>query len=100
MTDGEIRDLLVERLSRVEGAHAETNQRLDNANAQLDHVIKLLDGVSHVLVSMKQDQDALASRVDRPADAITRGFTERDDRIEEIRRRVEQLERSTPQKPR
>jgi len=106
MSDEQIRDLLAERLLRLERAQEETNrqlermsERIERTNARLEQAIDVLGGMANVLVALKDGQERLVERVDRLADAITRGFTVRDEKIEEVRRRVERLERELRGEP-
>lgn len=104
--DGNLRDFLAERLLRLEHAQGETNQRLDRANERLDRTNERLDqavdvlgSMTNVLMALKDGQDRLIDRVDHLAEAITRGFTERDEKIEAIRRGVEWLEQEVRKDP-
>ncbi len=92
MEDGNLRDLLAERLQRLERAQGETNERLDRTNERLDQAVDVLGTMTNILMALKDGQDRLIERVDRLADAVTRGFTDRDEKLEAIRRRVERLE--------
>ncbi len=59
----------------------------------------VLGSMTNVLMALKDGQDRLIDRVDHLADAITRGFTDRDETIEAIRRRVERLEHEVRKDP-
>ena len=80
-----VRDLLAERLIRLEKAQGETN-------ARLDQVVDVLGGISNILVALKDGQERLVERVDRLSESIMRGFTSRDEQIADLRHRVEWLE--------
>jgi hypothetical protein len=55
--------------------------------------------MTNVLMALKEGQDRLIERIDHLAEAITRGFIERDEKIEAIRRRVERLEHEVRKDP-
>ena len=68
MTDAEIRDILVERMGRLERAQTDTNTRLDE-------VVSVLGGKTNILVALKEGQERLVDRFDTLSSAILRGFT-------------------------
>ncbi len=94
------RDLLAERIGRLEKQGAETNKRLDK-------VVEILGGIANTLVGQGRELErhsqilerhsqllqALADRFDRFSDMIIVGRTRDVERVGELERRVETLER-------
>ncbi len=100
MSEGELRDLLVEDLGRQEKAHAETNAKLADVLDTLKHManvqLALRVGQEQLTqrVEMLADHiDRVADRVDRLSTAVTRGFTLRDDQFTNLIERIERIER-------
>src|SRR5215813_4254270 len=94
------RDLLAERISRLEKQGAETNKRLDQVVAILGSIATTLAGQgrelerhSQILEQHSQLLQALTERLDRFADAVIIGRTRDTERVGELERRVETLER-------
>jgi len=87
------RDLLAERISRLEKQGAETNKRLDQVVAILGSIANTLAGQSRELERHSQLLQALTERLDRFADAVIIGRTRDTERVGELERRVEALER-------
>ena len=94
------RDLLAERISRLEKQGAETNKRLDQVVAILGGIANTLAGQGRELERHSQLLQALTERLDRFADAVIIGRTRDTERVGELERRVEALEhqvfRGTP----
>lgn len=116
------RDLLAERINRLEKQGAETNKRLgetnsrlDETNKRLDQVVEILGSIANTLVGQGRELErhsqilerhsqllqALTERLDRFADMVIIGRTRDTERVGELERRVEALERQvfrgTPQ---
>jgi len=87
------RDLLAERISRLEKQGAETNKRLDQVVAILGGIANTLAGQGRELERHSQLLQALTERLDRFADAVIIGRTRDTERVGELERRVEALER-------
>ena len=94
------RDLLAERIKRLEKQGAETNNRLDQVVAILGSIANTLAGQgkelehhSQILEQHSQLLKALTERLDRFADAVIIGRTRDTERVGELERRVEILER-------
>src|SRR5215510_11096713 len=94
------RDLLAERISRLKKQGAETNKRLDQVVAILGSIANTLAGQgrelerhSQILERHSQLLQALTERLDRFADAVIIGRTRDTERVGELERRVETLER-------
>jgi uncharacterized coiled-coil protein SlyX len=94
------RDLLAERINRLEKQGAETNKRLDETNKRLDQVVTILGGIANTLVGQGRELErhsqllqALTERLDRFADNVIIGRTRDTERVGELERRVETLER-------
>jgi hypothetical protein len=94
------RDLLAERINRLEKQGAETNKRLDQVVAILGSIANTLAGQgrelerhSQILEHHSQLLQALTERLDRFADAVIIGRTRDTERVGELERRVETLER-------
>jgi len=94
------RDLLAERLNRLDKQGAETNKRLDQVVAILGGIANTLVGQgrelerhSQLLEQHSQILQALTERLDRFADAVIIGRTRDTERVGELERRVETLER-------
>jgi len=87
------RDLLAERISRMEKQGAETNKRLERVEAILGSIANILAGQSKELERHSQLLQALTERLDRFADAVIIGRTRDTERVGELERRVETLER-------
>ena len=108
------RDLLAERINRLERRGAETNQRLDETNQRLERVEKqqvetnqrlervetILGSIANILAGQGKELErhsqllqALTERLDRFADSVIVGRTRDSERIGELERRMETLER-------
>jgi uncharacterized coiled-coil protein SlyX len=87
------RDLLAERINRLEKQGAETNKRLDQVVAILGSIANTLAGQGRELERHSQLLQALTERLDRFADAVIIGRTRDTERVGELERRVEALER-------
>jgi hypothetical protein len=94
------RDLLAERILRLERQGAGTNQRLDRVEAILGSIANILAGQgkelerhSQLLERHSQLLQALVDRFDRFADAVIMGRTQDTERVGQLERRVETLER-------
>jgi hypothetical protein len=94
------RDLLAERINRLEKQGAETNKRLDQVITILGGIANTLAGQgrelerhSQILEQHSQLLQALTERLDRFADAVIIGRTRDTERVGELERRVETLER-------
>lgn len=87
------RDLLAERINRMEKQGAETNKRLERVEAILGSIANILAGQSKELERHSQLLQALTERLDRFADAVIIGRTRDTERVGELERRVETLER-------
>jgi len=101
------RDLLAERINRLEKQGGETNKRLDETNKRLDQVVAILGSIANTLVGQGRDLErhsqilerhsqllqALTERLERFADAVIIGRTRDTERVGELERRVETLER-------
>lgn len=87
------RDLLAERMLRLEKQGAGTNQRLDRVEAILGSIANILAGQGKELERHSQLLQALVDRFDRFADAVIVGRTRDTERVGELERRVETLER-------
>ena len=94
------RDLLAERINRLEKQGAETNKRLDETNRRLDQVVAILGSIANTLAGQGRELErhsqllqALTERLDRFADAVIIGRTRDPERAGELERRVEALER-------
>ncbi len=108
------RDLLAERIRRLEKQGAETNKRLDQTNSRLDQTNSRLDQVVSILGSIanslagqgrelerhsqllerhSQLLQTLTERLDRFADMVIIGRTRDTERVEELEQRVGALER-------
>jgi uncharacterized coiled-coil protein SlyX len=87
------RDLLAERINRLEKQGAETNKRLDQVVAILGGIASTLAGQGRELERHSQLLQALTERLDRFADAVIIGRTRDTERMGELERRVETLER-------
>jgi chromosome segregation ATPase len=104
--DGEIRDLLVERMNRLEARLERLEQAQAGTNAHLEEVTDVLRGLTSILLAMKDGQERVVDRLDRLAESITRGFTLRDDRLDrheetlaDLKRRITQAERELRERP-
>ncbi|MBI3800405.1 MAG: hypothetical protein HY268_25945 [Deltaproteobacteria bacterium] len=101
------RDLLAERINRLDKQGAETNKRLDQVVAilggiantlvgqgrELERHSQLLERHNQLLEQHSQILQALTERLDRFADAVIIGRTRDTERVGELERRVETLER-------
>lgn len=101
------RDLLAERINRMEKQGAETNKRLERVEAILGSIANILAGQSkelerhsqllerhsQLLERHSQLLEALTERLDRFADAVIIGRTRDTERVGELERRVGTLER-------
>ncbi len=108
------RDLLAERINRLDKQGAETNKQLVETNKRLDQVVAILGGIATTLVGQGRELErhsqilerhsqilerhsqllqALADRFDRFSDMIIVGRTRDVERVGELERRVETLER-------
>src|SRR5215475_5254631 len=94
------RDLLAERINRLEKQGAETNRRLDETNQRLERVEAILGSIANILAGQGKELEshsqllqALTERLDRFADAVIIGRTRDTERVGELERRVETLER-------
>jgi DNA repair ATPase RecN len=108
------RDLLATRINRLEKQGAETNKRLHRVesllgetNQRLDQVITVLQSIANILNGhtkqleqhnqrlARQEQllEALTERLERFADMVILGRTRDTEKIGELERRVETLER-------
>ena len=94
------RDLLAERINQLGKQGAETNQRLSETNERLDQVVSILGSIANTLAGQGQELErhsqllqALTERVDRFADTVIIGRTRDTERVGELERRVENLER-------
>lgn len=108
------RDLLAERINRLEKQGAETNKRLERVEAILGSIANILAGQSkelerHSQILERHSQllerhsqllerhsqllEALTERLDRFADAVIIGRTRDTERVGELERRVGTLER-------
>jgi uncharacterized coiled-coil protein SlyX len=87
------RDLLAERTGRLEKQGAETNKRLDQVVTILGGIANTLAGQGRELERHSQLLQALTERLDRFADAVIIGRTRDTERVGELERRVEALER-------
>jgi uncharacterized coiled-coil protein SlyX len=94
------RDLLAERINRLEKQGGETNKRLDETNKRLDQVVAILGSIANTLAGQGRELErhsqllqALTERLDRFADAVIIGHTRDTERVGELERRVEALER-------
>src|SRR5713101_5647994 len=101
------RDLLAERINRLDKQGAETNKQLVETNKRLDQVVAILGGIANTLVGQGRELErhsqilerhsqllqALADRFDRFSDMIIVGRTRDVERVGELERRVETLER-------
>ncbi|HEV8711564.1 MAG TPA: hypothetical protein VGX03_01900 [Candidatus Binatia bacterium] len=87
------RDLLAERINRLEKQGAETNKRLDQVVAILGSIANTLTGQGRELERHSQLLQALTERLDRFADAVIIGRARDTERVGELERRVEALER-------
>ena len=100
-TNGERpRDLLAERINRLEKQGAQTNKRLQQVVAILGGIANTLAGQgkelerhSQILERHSQLLQALAERMDRFADSIIIGRTRDTERVGELERRVKTQER-------
>jgi len=94
------RDLLAGRINRMEKQGAETNKRLDETNSRLDQVVAILGGIANTLTGQGRELErhsqllqTLTERLDRFADMVIIGRTRDTERVGELERRVEALER-------
>jgi hypothetical protein len=94
------RDLLAERINRLEKQGAETNKRLDQVVAILGSIANTLAGQgrelerhSQLLERHGQLLQALTERLDRFADTVIIGRTRDTERVGELERRGEAIER-------
>jgi hypothetical protein len=87
------RDLLAERIRRLEKQAVETNQRLERVESILGSIANILTGQGRELERHSQLLQALADRLDRFANAVVIGRTQDAERVGELERRVEALER-------
>ena len=94
------RDLLAERINRLEKQGGETNKRLDQVVAILGSIANTLAGQGRelerhgqLLERHSQLLQALTERLDRFADMVIIGRTRDTERVGELERRVEALER-------
>jgi len=87
------RDLLAEHINRLEKQGAETNKRLDQVVAILGSIANTLAGQGRELERHSQLLQALTERLDRFADAVIISRTRDTERVGELERRVEALER-------
>jgi chromosome segregation ATPase len=108
------RDLLAERINRLEKQGAETNRRLDETNQRLERVEAILGSIANILAGQGRELErhsqllerhsqileqhtkllqTLTERLDRFADAVIIGRTRDTERVGELERRVETLER-------
>ena len=108
------RDLLAERINRLEKQGGETNKRLDETNKRLDQVVTILGSIANTLAGQGRELErhgqllerhnqllerhgqllqALTERLDRFADMVVIGRTRDTERVGELERRVETLER-------
>ena len=108
------RDLLAERINRLERQGGETNKRLgetnkrldetnsrlDETNKRLDQVVAILGSIADTLAGQGKELErhsqllqALTERLDRFADMVIIGRTRDTERVGELERRVEALER-------
>ena len=108
------RDLLAERINRLEKQGGETNKRLDETNKRLDQVVTILGSIANTLAGQGRELErhgqllerhnqllerhgqllqALTERLDRFADMVVIGRTRDTERVGELERRVDALER-------
>ena len=94
------RDLLTERISRLEKQGAETNKQLAETNKRLDQVVAILGSIAKTLAGQGRELErhsqliqALTDRLDRFADSVIIGRTRDTERGGELERRLEVLER-------
>lgn len=94
------RDLLAERINRLEKQGAETNRRLDETNQRLERVEAILGSIANILAGQGKELErhsqllqTLTERLDRFADMVVIGRTRDTERVGELERRVETLER-------
>jgi hypothetical protein len=94
------RDLLAERINRLEKQGAETNKRLERVESILGSIANILAGQgrelerhSQLLERHSQLLQALVDRFDRFADSVIIGRTRDTERVSELEQRVETLER-------
>ena len=83
------RDLLAERINRLEKQGAETNKRLDQAVTILESVASILNRQGKELEQHSQLLQTLIERLDRFADLVIVGRTRDTERVGELERRVE-----------
>ena len=87
------RDLLAERINRLEKQGAETNRRLERVEELLGSIANILAGQGKELERHSQLLQALVDRFDRFADSVIIGRTRDTERVGELERRMEVLER-------
>jgi predicted nucleic acid-binding Zn-ribbon protein len=94
------RDLLAERITRLEKQGAETNKRLDRIEGILGGIANVLVGQgkelerhSQLLERHSQLLQALVDRFDRFSDAMIIGRTRDTERVGDLERRMEVVER-------
>lgn len=101
------RDLLAERINRLDKQGAETNKQLVETNKRLDQVVAILGGIANTLVGQGRELEhhsqilerhsqllqALADRFDRFSDMVIVGRTHDTERVGDLERRIETLER-------
>jgi len=108
------RDLLAERIRRLEKQGAETNKRLDETNSRLDQVVSILGSIANTLAGQGRELErhslllehhsqllerhslllqTLTERLDRFADMVIVGRTRDTERMGELEQRVGALER-------
>ncbi len=94
------RDLLAERIRRLEKQGAETNKRLDDTNSRLDQVVSILGSIANTLTGQGRELElhsqllqTLTERLDRFADMVIIGRTRDTERMGELEQRVGALER-------
>src|SRR5215813_12850830 len=94
------RDLLAARILRLEKQGAETNKRLEHVEGILGSIANILVGQgkelerhSQLLEQQTRLLQALTERLDHFADSVIIGRTRDTERVGELERRVEALER-------
>ncbi|MBI3304616.1 MAG: hypothetical protein HYZ72_21340 [Deltaproteobacteria bacterium] len=108
------RDLLAECMNRLEKQGAQTNKQLAETNKRLDQVVAILGGIANTLVGQGRELErhsqlleqhsrilerhsqllqTLTERFDRFADMVIVGRTRDTERVGELERRMDTLER-------
>lgn len=87
------RDLLAERINQLGKQGAETNKRLERVEGILGSIANILAGQGKELERHSQLLQSLVGRFDRFADAVTVGRTRDTERLGDLERRLEAVER-------